>query len=151
MWRAGRRMFTVACILILITAALHTMGNALPRRMGEAQNKVLDVMQSSRLPMGMGMEPSFYDIFRAVTFTMSITFVALGVIGLMLAGSRSVSGGVIRSMTWFYLLWNGAFTLLCYYYRVAPPLICGVLIEVALIAALVTTAKSAEDAMAARV
>lgn len=151
MWRPGRRMFTVACILILITAALHTMGNALSRRMGEAQNKVMDVMQSSRLPMGMGMEPSFYDVFRAVTFTMSITFLALGVIGLMLTGSQSVSSGVIRRMTWFYLLWNGAFTVLCYSYRVAPPLICGVLIEATLVIALLTSAKSTEGAMAAKV
>src|SRR5947207_5689079 len=87
MWRAGRRTFSIACILILITAALHTIGNLAPRNMGEAQTRVEDVMQSAHVPMGMGMEPSFYDLFRTLTFTMTVTFVALGVIGLMLTAS----------------------------------------------------------------
>lgn len=146
MWRPGRRMFTIACILILMTAVLHTIGNLRPRSMGEAQNKVIDAMQSSRLPMGMGMEPSFYDILRTLTFTMSVTFVALGVTGLMLTASKSISSGVIRNVTWFYLIWNGAFTFLCYYYRVPPPLICGVMIELALIVALISSAKKGNEA-----
>ena len=82
---------------------------------------------------------------------MTVTFVALGVIGLMLTASKSVSSGVIRNMTWCYLVWNGAFTFLCYYYRVAPPLICGIIIELTLVLALIWPAKNREEAITAKV
>jgi hypothetical protein len=145
MWRPGRRMFSIACFLILITAALHTIGNMAGAPTRGPEENGIRVMQEVRLNMGMGMEPSMYDIFRTLTFTMSVTFTALGVIGLILTGSKSVSSGVIRNITWFYALWNGAFTALCFYYRIPPPLICGVLIELTLIIVLLPSTKSAEE------
>ena len=146
MWRPGRRLFSFACILILLTALLHTIGNVAPRSARTENSNVEALMRDTHMPMGMGMEPSIYDIFRALTFTMTVTFIALGVIGLLLSGSRSVSSGVVRRMTWFYALWNGAFTALCFYYRVPPPLISGVLIELVLVVALLLPGKNAVEA-----
>ena len=144
MWRPGRRMFSLACVLILITAALHTIGSLAPRSARTEDSNVEGMMRQTHLPMGLGMEPSVYDIFRDLTFTMSVTLTALGVIGLILTGSRSVASDVIRKIAWFYALWNAAFTALCFDYRIPPPLICGVLIEVVLIIALLPLTKSAE-------
>jgi hypothetical protein len=150
MWRQGRKMFSVACILILLTAAAHTAGNLIAGSSGAAEDKVMGAMHEYHQNMGLGMEPSMYDILRALTFTMSITFAALGILGLMLAANKSVSRVVIRNVAWFYLIWNGAFTIMSYCYRVPPPLISGALVEITLIAALLPSAAKADEAMVAK-
>jgi len=143
-------MFSIACILIIVTAVLHTVGNLSTKTKDPGEDQLITAIKNFHFTMG-SMSPSFYDLFRALTFTMSITFVALGMIGLMLTSSKSVSSGVIRNMTWFYAIWNGAFTILCFHYRVPPPLICGVLIELVLIAGLLMGGKSSEEAGAVKV
>lgn len=145
MWRPGRRMFTVACFLILLTAAGHNTGFLLAKSSGPEDDKVMSAMKDFHNEMGMGMSPSTYDLFLALAYSMTVLMVALGVTGLVLAASRSVSSAVIRTVTWLYLLWVAAFIVVGYYYRVPPPVISGVLIEAALIAALVS-AKKGNDA-----
>jgi hypothetical protein len=44
-------------------------------------------MNGYRIPMGLGMNPSMSDINSLLVFTMSITFTALGLINLLLAGT----------------------------------------------------------------
>ena len=68
---------------------------------------------------------------------MSITFTALGGIGLVLSSSRDVSDRVLQRVGWVNALWVGAFLILSWVYRVPPPLISAVLIEVFVVAALV--------------
>jgi hypothetical protein len=143
-------MFSIACILILLTAVAHTIGNLAAKSSGPAEEQVMTQMKESHQDMGMGMSPSIYDILRTLTFTMSITFFALGGIGLMLTGSKSVSSDVITRITWFYLIWNGAFTILSYGYKIPPPLISGVLIELALIAAVIPSGKREDAALSAK-
>jgi hypothetical protein len=147
-WRSGRRLFSIACLLIIVTAMLHTIGNLSVSTKDPGEGQLIAAIQNFHFKMGMGMNPSFYELFRALTFTMSITFLALGVIGLILTGSKGVSGRVIRDVTWFYAFWNGAFTIVCYCYHVPPPLICGVLIEIVLIAGMATGAASGEEGSA---
>lgn len=151
MWRPGRRMFTIACILILLTAVLHTIGNWSVNPTGEEEQKVITAMQDFHLQMGMGMEPSFFDLFRALTFVMTVTFLALGAVGLMLSGSRTISTAMVRRLTWSYAIWNGAFTAVCFYYKVPPPLICGIVIELALVIALLPSAANTGQAAAVKV
>jgi predicted membrane channel-forming protein YqfA (hemolysin III family) len=95
--------------------------------------------------MGMGMSPSTYDLFMALAYSMTVLMVGLGVTGLIMAASRSVSSEVIRTLSWIYLAWVTVFTLVGYYYRVPPPLISGVVIGVALVVGLVLPAKSSEE------
>ena len=149
MWRPGRRMFTLSCILILLAAAAHNTGFLMLKATGPEDEKVLDAMKGFHNPMGMGMSPSFFDIFLALAFTMTVLMVALGVIGLVLAASRSVSSDVIRTMTWLYLVWVAAFIAEGVYYRVPPPIIFGALIEASLVAALLTGKKGNDKAMSA--
>jgi hypothetical protein len=149
MWRPGRRMFTVACILILLMALAHNTGFLMAKSSGPEDEKVLDAMKGFHNEMGMGMSPTTYDLFLALAYSMTVLMVGLGVTGLVLAASKSVSTSVIRTITWLYIAWVGAFTAIGYYYQVPPPLISGVVIEVALIAAALSAGKGNDAAMSA--
>ena len=151
MWRPGRRMFTVACFLILLMAAAHNTGFLMAWSSGPEDDKVLNAMKDFHNEMGMGMSPSTYDLFMALAFSMTVLMVGLGVTGLVLAASRSVSSEVIRTLTWIYLGWDAVFTIIGYYYRVPPPVISGVLVGLALITALLLPAKSFEEPSPVRV
>ena len=61
-WQPGRRLFTTAAILMILTAAAHTMGAVSPMPDGAAERRLLAEMRGYVLPMGMGMNPSMFDI-----------------------------------------------------------------------------------------
>ena len=149
MWRPGRRMFTVACFLILLAAAAHNTGFLMLRSTGPEDERVLNAMKGFHNQMSMGMSPSFFDILLAIAFTMTVLMVALGVMGLVLAGSREVSNRLLRTIACLYIVWVGAFTAIGYHYRVPPPMISGLVIEIALLAAALTAKEESRAAMSA--
>jgi hypothetical protein len=136
MWKRGRRAFSIANILIVLTALAHTLGNLMSGSSGAAEDKVVAEMANFHVGLGLNMNPSIYDIYRALVFIMSVTFVALGVVSLVLSASRDVSDRVLRRITWIYFAWVGAFLVLNAVYRIPPSLISGALIELALLVSL---------------
>ena len=83
-----------------------------------------------RFDAGMGMHPSMLDVHMTLVLTMSITFGALGVLSLILASARDLTERLLGMLLWVNVIWLGAFIALCAFYRVPPPLISGVLIEI---------------------
>src|SRR5262245_55617050 len=119
---AGRGWFRTGTILVLLTAVAHTLGQFGP------QPPVFDeaeaAMRAARLDMGLGMMPSLLDILSDLSFSMSITYAALGALNLLFGWSRDVSPGLRRKAALVNLLWVGAAAGLSYYYRIPPPMIC---------------------------
>ena len=144
-WQRGRRLFTTAAILMLLTAISHTMGNLFPGPPGPAEQKLFAAMDDYREPMGLGMIPSMRDIYSTLVFTMSITFGALGLLNLVVASSRETSASLLRRLTWVNAIWVGAFLILSWAYRVPPPLISAVIIEAVILLDLIlrTTKRTA--------
>ena len=62
----GRRLYTTASILTILVAVMHTVGNLQPDP--PEYEGVLTAMQNAPVPMGMGMEPSIYDIYWSLVF-----------------------------------------------------------------------------------
>jgi hypothetical protein len=139
MWRPGRRLFSTAAILMILTAAAHTAGNLASGPEDPAERQVFAAMDSLRVPLGMGMNPSVRDIYWDLVFTMSITFAALGVINLVVASSPDSTDRLLRRVGWVNALWVGVFLILCWAYRIPPPLISAVVIEAFVLAALIMT------------
>ncbi len=119
---------------MILTALAHTAGN-LSSGGDAAEETLLAAMRNYRIPLGLGMSRSVLDIFHSVVFTMSITFLALGAISLLLAGSDA-SDQLLRRVAWLNAAWVAAFIALNIVCRI-PPLISGVVIELALVAYLV--------------
>jgi len=85
-------------------------------------------MRAAHLPMGIGMAPSLFDIFRDLAFTMSIAFFALAAFNVLIARHRDTTPALLRAATVLNLVWLAAFIALCWFYAVPPPLISGALV-----------------------
>lgn len=139
-WQKGRRLFTVAAILMLLTALAHTLGQFGPPG-DAAETKVVTAMQSYHIDLGPSMRPSFFDVFRTLAFTMSIMLTALGLMNLMIVSSRDTTAVLLKRVTYLNVVWVAAFTALGLGYQVLPPLICGLLILAVLVASLAAQKK----------
>ena len=141
-WRPGRRIFSTAAILMLLLAVAHTAGNLAPGPVEPAQEKLFQDMNAVRVPVGMGMNPSVKDLYFTLVWTTAITFAGLGLISLTLAAISETPERVLRRVSWINALWVGGVLIVCWIYRVAPPLISVVIIEVAVIGSLLRPARS---------
>jgi preprotein translocase subunit SecY len=123
MFARGRRMFSSASIVMMLVAGLHTVGNLSTASIDAGQAAVQQAMRGYTLPLGFGMTPSIWQIFRLLVFIMSITVLALGALGLVLAADREVTGRTLRRVAWFSAAASAALAVICYLYQVPPPLI----------------------------
>ncbi len=113
-------------VLLALTGVAHTAGQFTPDEpeLGAA----LAAMRAAHLPMGIGMAPSLFDIFRDLAFTMSIAFFALAAFNVLIARHRDTTPALLRAATVLNLVWLAAFIALCWFYAVPPPLISGALV-----------------------
>jgi hypothetical protein len=112
-------------ILMLLTATAHTIGQFGPTP--PSLEAVESAMRAAHLDMGAGMVPSMHDIVMVLSFTMSVTFYALGGLTLLLSRSADVTPRLRRQVALVNVTWIAVFVVLCAYYRILPPLICGVI------------------------
>ena len=112
--------------MLALTGVAHTAGQFTPDEpeLGAA----LAAMRAAHLPMGIGMAPSLFDIFRDLAFTMSIAFFALAAFNVLIARHRDTTPALLRAATVLNLVWLAAFIALCWFYAVPPPLISGALV-----------------------
>jgi len=136
MFRAGRRFFSAASLTLIVVAGLHTLGHFSPRE-DPALQQLMAAMDAFRLPLGMGMTPSVRDIFRSLSLTMTVTFVALGLQNLVVAASRDATARLIRGLTVIDVVAVGALVALYAFYRVPPPLVSLVVVEALFVLSLV--------------
>ncbi len=123
---------------MILTAVAHIAGNLGGGPPDPADAAVQAAMQARKVAFGVGMNPSYWDIFRTLAFAMGIMQAALGAINLLLAADGSTR--LLRRVAWFNFAWVGAFTLLSLAYRIPPPLSFGVLMEIAVLGSLMERA-----------
>jgi hypothetical protein len=123
---SGQGWFLAGTILTLLAGLAHTAGQFTPDEPELASG--LAAMRAAHLPMGMGMNPSLFDIFRDLAFTMSVTFFALAALNLVILRHRDTTPALLRTVTLVNLVWLAAFIGVCWFYAVPPPLVSGVLI-----------------------
>jgi ribose/xylose/arabinose/galactoside ABC-type transport system permease subunit len=134
-------MLTWACLATIAVAGLHTIGNTLPSEPPDAAyHSVTGAMRGYTIPLGMGMAPSLWDVYRALVFTMSICFVAMGALGLVVAGSPDATPRILTRTAWTLTLSSIALLILYWYYRIPPPLISMIVVTALFAVAIRTTA-----------
>jgi hypothetical protein len=139
----GRRLFTWSCIATIVVAALHTIGNTVPPPTGDAALVSLEkAMRDYRIPMGMGMTPSVWEINRALVFTMSICLAAMGALGLAVAGAPDATPRLLSRLALVLAISSAALTILYWVYQIPPPLISMAIVTVLFAIAFRTTSSS---------
>ncbi len=135
LWRRGRRLFSAASILIIVTATAHTFG-FFSRPGNDEERRLLAGLQGYALPPGLGMNPTLLSIFRNLGVTMSITFVAIATLNLVLANSDDFPDSLMHRLKWVNAAWVGAFLVASAIWPFQPPFICATVIELLLMASL---------------
>ena len=144
-WQTGRRLFSTAAVLMILNALVHTAANLASAPDDPALQKAFEGMSNYRAALGLGMNPSLQDVYWTFVFIMSITFAALGVINLVLAANPDTPPRLLRSVSWVNALWVGAYLILSWSYRIPPGLISGVIIELAVVAALLAPGRVSRE------
>src|SRR5262245_6548632 len=143
MFRRGRRLFSIASILLTLTAAAHTLGQFQPAPQTPEFANLKSTMEAYTFDMGMGMRPSVIAILDSLSLTMSITLFLLGLQNLLVA-MVDESGKMIRRFALVNIIGVGALIALYWYYRIPPPLISFVIVEIVfLLAILIPNRKQA--------
>lgn len=100
-------------------------------------------MKSYRLPFGLTDNPSLLDVLQSLTYTMSITFAAIGVLVVTIAASAGAADRLLRRVAWINAVWLVAFVALNVAHRLPPPAIAGALAGLMFLAALIPKARPA--------
>jgi len=123
---SGRGLFITGTVLLALTGVLHTIGQFTPEE--PALAAALAAMRASRLPMGLSMAPSLFDIFRDLAFTMTVTFFAIAALDAVVAWHRDTTAAMLRAVALVNVVWLAAFVGVCFVYAVPPPLISGIVV-----------------------
>jgi hypothetical protein len=124
MFAPGRRWFTAGCIAMVLVALLHTIGNTWPAPPADAEYVAMEAsMRDYVVPLGLGMAPSVWDIYRSLVFTMSICLVALGAVGLAIVSGTDASPRLLSRVAAVIATASLALTILYFSYEVTPALI----------------------------
>ena len=136
----GRRVFSAACIAMLLVALLHTIGNTLSSPPPDAAYAAVEAaMRGYEVPLGLGMTPSIWDIYRGLVFTMSICLVAMAGIGLVVGSAPEATPRLLSRVAMIEAVASAALTVLYLAYQITPALISMAIVTVLFAAATWTT------------
>lgn len=122
-FRKGNRLLSVACLGFLLEAVAHTLGAVSPLPDDPRVQSVVRAMRELRTPLGLGMEPSVWDISRGLTFTMTVALATMGAFGLALVSAAPGDRRVQRVAASILLAANVALLGIWWAYRIPPPLV----------------------------
>lgn len=137
-FKRGNRLFASGSILLILVAALHSIGHFAPPPAGDAKlAAAIDAMRGYQFDIGFGMLPSFMDVFESISLTMSIMILFVAWLNLTVLSVAGDNARLVRRLTVLNAIGSGALVVLYAYYRVPPPLISFAVVEVIFILALI--------------
>lgn len=122
-FRKGSRLFSSASIGLILVALLHQFGHVSPPPADPARDQAIEAMQTYRLSLPLGMRPSLRNVLQALSLTMTITFIALGVLNLLLAAGDREDGRMVRRFSLASTLYVAALVAVFAWHRISPPLV----------------------------
>ena len=144
MFRPGRRLFSIACVLLILVALAHTAGHFSPPPVDDPAFDAMDrAMKGYVIPMG-SMSPSFFDVVQSLSLTMTVTLLLLGALGLATAGAADAGDAgdaLIRRLALVYLVGTAALVAVFALYRIPPPLFTLAAVAVTFLLAVVVPAR----------
>ncbi|MFN8003034.1 MAG: hypothetical protein U0X75_18695 [Acidobacteriota bacterium] len=132
MFRPGRRLFSIAAICLVLTAAAHTMGHFQPPPTDAATTNLLTTIENYKISLGLGMNPSYRNITDSLSLFMSIALLFWGVQNLLLA-KLDHEGRILRSLTLLNIVWVGAVAILFWRFQILPAVISMIVTEAFLV------------------
>ncbi|MFY9610980.1 MAG: hypothetical protein WAU45_20510 [Blastocatellia bacterium] len=140
-FKRGNRLFAAGSIGLTIVALLHGIGNLAPPPADAALDAVVAAIRGYQIDLGLGMRPSFLDIHKSLSLTMSILLLGLGVQNLMTLRVAGDSAKLVRCLCLVNAIFVGALVVLYAMYRIPPPLVTLGVVETLFLLALLLPRK----------
>jgi hypothetical protein len=118
MFATGRRAFSIGCISLIAVAGLHTLGHFAPPSQDPASLALDAALKGYTFAMPL-MSPTAFAVLQSLSLTMTVTFLALGAVGLVAA--RSSAAAAVRRLAVVYALAVAGLVVVYGVYRVGPP------------------------------
>ena len=139
---AGRRWFIAASWATVLVSLLHTAGSTLSPTPSDAAYTTLEsTMRGYRIPLGLGLIPSMWDINQSLVFTMSICLAAMGLLGVVLGTSRDTTSRVLRPAAIVLSLASAGLTVMYFRYQITPALVSMAVVTVLFVVAVVESGR----------
>jgi len=125
-WARGRRLFSTACVAVILVSAAHTIGHLAPPPSPQSDPEFARLeaaIDGYHAPLGMGMTPSFHDIHMGLVFTMTVLLISIGIIGLMFASDRGATPEQLTRLAVIFAGTTASLTGIYWFYQVPPPLV----------------------------
>lgn len=133
-----RLWIKITAVLQILTAAAHSMSFlSSPAAENETERQMIDLITGYRKDMGMGFQPSFYELFTAVSATFTLLFLFGGVLLLYLL-KRKTDEGTLRGVLNLSLVVYGICFAVMAVFAFPPPIIMTGLVFILLAVSRVT-------------
>ena len=126
MFKRGTRLFSLATIMLLLIAVLHTFG-LFSDPVDEEGIVLVQSMRGYKIDVGMGMHPSVYDVQMSLGLTMSIFMIFLAMLNFIVLYA-SPTAILFRRVTLLNAACMWSLAILYLTYQVFPPLMSFVVI-----------------------
>ena len=133
MFASGRRAFSIGCLALIVVACLHALGHFAPPSQDPASLALDAALKSTTIAMPL-LSTSAFAVLQSLSLTMTITFLALGTVGLVAA--RSCATETVCRLAVVYGLAVAALVVVYGVYRVGPPFVTLALVLVTFVIAL---------------
>lgn len=134
MFKKGNRIFSIAIVLLLVVAVMHTMG-AFNEPVNEAGVELVTAMKTYTVTIG-AMTTNVRDIQMSLALTMTVFMVFLGLLDITIVSSAPPRD-LLRRVILLNALCMWALVILYWEYQVFPPFISFVVVGLVFTAAYV--------------
>ncbi len=132
----------LSIIFLLITGLIHSIGLVAGLQgQNEAENKLIEMMHSTKLDVGPLFSPSMADIFTALSSSFSWWYVFAGVL-LIYLRKRMIDNATLKGVLGIYVIFFGTSAVVMFFLTFLPPIILTVLTFGFLVMAYVTVPKT---------
>jgi hypothetical protein len=100
-------------------------------------------MMNYKVPLGLGMVPSVWDIDRSLVFTMSVCLVAMGALGVVVGASNEATPRLISRTAVIEAISSAVLTALFLFYQITPAFISMAVVTALFAGAAVTSRRTA--------
>ncbi len=133
---------TLSIIFLFITGLIHSIGLVAGLRgQNDAENNLIELMNTTKLDAGPFFSPSMMDIFTALSSCFSWWHVSAGVLLLYLR-KRMIDNTTLKGVLGIYVIFFGTSAIVMFFLTFLYPIILTVLTFVFLMMAYVTVPKA---------
>lgn len=123
MFKKRNRLFSISTIVLLLIAAAHTMGTLSKPPDDPAAHALIETMKGYTFELGLGMQPSVFDIQMSLSLTMTILLLFMVVMNIMVVKLQNAPAVLLARTALLDAVFVWVLAILYGIFQVTPPFV----------------------------